>query len=90
MDREATVIRSEMSRTRARLDRKIARLEDRAREMSPRRYWDRHKPEYLLDRVIGGALTIVGITLAWGHVRGRRNRRARVRAALASWQRHPV
>lgn len=86
MDREAAVIRAEMSQTRAELDRKIARLEDRAREMSPRRYWNRHKPDYLLDRTIGGVLTIVGVALAIGHLRTERRRRARVRAALASYE----
>jgi len=86
MDREAAVIRAEMSQTRAELDRKIARLEDRARDMSPRRYWERHKPEYLLDQMIGGVLTLVGISLAWSHLRSRRHQRARVRAALASYE----
>ena len=86
MDREAAVIRAEMSQTRAELDRKIARLEDRAREMSPRRYWDRHRPEYLLDRVIGGFLTVVGVSMAVSHLRAERHRRARVRAALASYE----
>jgi hypothetical protein len=75
-----------MSQTRAELDRKIARLEDRAREMSPRRYWERNKPEYLADRVIGAVLTVVGITLAWRYFRTERNQRARVRAALASYE----
>jgi hypothetical protein len=86
MDREAAVIRAEMSQTRAELDRKIARLEDRAREMNPRRYWNRHKPDYLLDRTIGGVLTIVGVALAIGYLRTERRRRARVRAALASYE----
>jgi hypothetical protein len=86
MDREAAVIRAEMSQTRAELDRKIARLEDRAREMSPRRYWERNKPEYLADQVLGAVLTVVGITLAWRYFRAERSQRARVRAALASYE----
>ncbi len=36
MDREAAVIRSEMSQTRADLDRKLSQLETRAKEMTPR------------------------------------------------------
>ena len=36
MDREAAVIRSEMSQTRAGLDRKLSQLEARARDMTPR------------------------------------------------------
>jgi hypothetical protein len=86
MDRETAVIRAEMSQTRAEIDRKIARLEDRAREMTPRRYWNRHKPEYLADQVIGAVLTIVGISLAWSQLRNHRRSRTQLRAALASYE----
>ena len=86
MDRETAVIRAEMSQTRAELDRKIARLEDRAREMSPKRVWERRKPQYLADRLIGAVLTMAGVALAWSQLRRRRNQRERVRAALASWE----
>ena len=37
MDREAAVIRSEMSQTRQALDQKLTRLEARAHELSPKR-----------------------------------------------------
>jgi hypothetical protein len=85
MDREAAVIRAEMTQTRAELDRKITRLEDRARELRPRALWERNKPDYLLDRVIGGALTLVGTGMMLGHLRRRRDHRARVRTALAAY-----
>jgi hypothetical protein len=65
MDLEAAIIRAEMNQTRYALDSKIARLEDKARDLTPRRYWERHKPDYLLDRTIGGALTIAGAALLW-------------------------
>jgi len=87
MDREAAVIRAEMSQTRAALDRKIGQLETRAREMSPNRYWHRHKPDFLADRVIGGILTLVGLKMAWGYYRQQHLHRARVREALASYGR---
>lgn len=64
MDLEAAVIRAEMSQTRHALDTKIDRLEQRAREMTPKRYWERHRPEFLWDQVIGGALTVAGVILA--------------------------
>ena len=54
MDSEAAVIKSEMMRTRADLDRKIAQLEVRARELTPRRYLQRYLPENALDRALGG------------------------------------
>jgi hypothetical protein len=73
MDSEAAVIRSEMSRTRADLDRKLTRLSARARAMSPRRYAQRLMPEYLWERVIGGTLLVAGSVMAWR----RRPRRAR-------------
>jgi hypothetical protein len=69
MDLEAAVIRAEMSQTRNALDLKLTRLEERAREMTPRRYWARHKPDFLLDRTIGGALALAGLALAWKQYR---------------------
>ncbi len=54
MDSEAAVIKSEMRQTRANLDRKIAALETRARDLTPRRYALRHLPDHALDRAIGG------------------------------------
>jgi hypothetical protein len=87
MDREAAVIRSEMSQTRQELDRKIARLEVRARQLSPRAYAERHMPEYFWDRVAGGVLTLIGLRLAWGLYHQRRNRREHVRDAMAAYGR---
>jgi len=75
MDREAAVLRAEMSQTRAELDRKLTRLEARARELSPRRLSERYLPEYLWERVIGGALTLVAVRMAWSQYRHRRDRR---------------
>ena len=65
MDREAAVIRSEMSQTRADLDRKLSELEARARDMTPRRYVERHLPDYFMERAIGSALLAVGGWMAW-------------------------
>ena len=53
MDREAAVIRSEMSQTRRDLDYKLSRLGERAREMSPRRVVQRNMPDYLLELLSG-------------------------------------
>jgi hypothetical protein len=85
MDREAAVLRAEMSQTRADLDRKITRLEAHARELTPRRLSERYLPEYLWERVIGGALTLVGLKMAWSQYRNRRHRRNRVRGAMAAY-----
>jgi len=87
MDREAAVIRAEMTQTRAQLDQKLALLEERAREFSPKRYARDHMPEYLWERVIGGILTIVGVKMVWSQVRARRHHREHVRQALASYGR---
>ena len=73
MDLEAAVIRAEMTQTRHALDSKIDRLEERVRALTPRRVWDRHKPDFLADRALGGALTLAGLILAWRQFRrGRR------------------
>lgn len=85
MDSEAAVIKSEMIRTRANLDRKIGELEARAREFTPRRYAQRHLPENGLDRAIGGILTLVGLRMAWRQYRHRHARRRQLRAAVANY-----
>ncbi len=87
MDSEAAVIKSEMIRTRANLDRKIGELEERAREFTPRRYAERHLPEHALDRAIGGILTLVGLRMAWKQYRYRHRhaRREQLRAAVANY-----
>jgi hypothetical protein len=84
MDREAAVIRSEMSHTRAEIDRKIGRLEARAHELTPRAYARRHMPDYLAERVIGSVLTLIGARMAWGMYRKRSTRRERLRTAMAT------
>jgi hypothetical protein len=86
MDREAAVIRAEMTQTRADLDSKLSRLEARAREMTPRRYMQRTLPEYFFDRVIGGVLTCIGLTMAVRQYRANRDRRERMRAALMPYE----
>jgi hypothetical protein len=83
MDREAAVLRAEMSRTRAELDDKLVRLQARVSELTPQRLTERYVPDYLVDRVIGGVLTAVGLRMAWSMYRQRRNRRERLRGALA-------
>ncbi len=87
MDREAAVIRAEMSETRAELDRKLTLLEERAREFSPKRYARDHMPEYFVDRVVGGLLTLIGASMMWRQIRARRNHRERVREALVAYGR---
>ena len=87
MDREAAVLRAEMSRTREELDDKLARLHARVSELTPQRLTERYMPDYFIDRVIGGVLTVVGLKMAWSQYRHRGNReyrRERMRAALAS------
>jgi len=86
MDSEAAVIKSEMMRTRANLDRKIDALESRARHLTPRRYALRHLPENALDRAIGGVLTLVGLSMAWKQLRNRNGRRQQqLRAQLTAY-----
>jgi hypothetical protein len=74
-----------MSHTRARLDRKISQLESRAKELTPRELSRRYVPEYFVDRVIGGILTLVGVRLAWRMFRRRNHRREAVRAAMGGY-----
>ena len=85
MDSEAADIKSEMRQTRANLDRKIAALETRARDLTPRRYAQRHLPDHALDRAIGGVLTLVGLRMAWKQFRNRQGRREQVRAQVAAY-----
>ena len=77
MDREADVIRSEMSQTRAALDQKLTLLESRARELTPREYAKRHLPEYWAEQAIGTLLTLVGTVMVWKAYRNRPARRLR-------------
>jgi hypothetical protein len=87
MDREAAVLRAEMSRTRAELDDKLARLQARVSELTPQRLSERYVPDYFVDRVIGGVLTLVGLKMAYSMYRKRADRRERMRGALApGWQ----
>jgi hypothetical protein len=76
MDREAAVIRSEMSQTRAELDYKISQLQRKAHDLTPRSVVSRYMPERALDYAIGGVLTLVGASMALGRYRTRRSRRA--------------
>jgi hypothetical protein len=69
MDLEAAVIRAEITQTRQALDTKIDRLEERVRDLAPRRVWARNKPDFLADRAIGGVLTLAGLILAWKQFR---------------------
>jgi hypothetical protein len=86
MDREAALIRSEMSQIRAEIDRKLQLLKARTRDLSPRRLSERYLGPYPLDRTIGTGLALLGVKMAWGHWRDG-HRRARVRAALESYGR---
>ena len=65
MDREAAVIRTEMSLTRAALDSKIAELEARTRRLAPRAVARRSFDANVFDYAIGSALTLVGGLIAW-------------------------
>ena len=88
MDREAAVLRAEMSQTRAELDQKLSRLQARVGEITPQRLTQRYMPEYFVDRVIGGILTVVGLKMAWSQYKWRHNHRDRVRGrvmAYGSW-----
>jgi hypothetical protein len=88
MDREAAVLRAEMSRTRAELDAKLTRLQTRVGELTPQRLGERYMPDYFVDRVIGGVLTLVGLKMAWSQYRWQRDHRARVREEVlryAAW-----
>jgi hypothetical protein len=84
MDSEAAVIRSEMSQTRAELDRKISELEVRAHEFTPRAVARRYLPERALDYAIGGMLTAVGARLAWKQFRASREHQAELRDVIVA------
>ena len=77
MDREAAVLRAEMSRTRAELDDKLTALHAKVSDLTPRRLTERYMPEYFVDRVVGGILTIVGLKMAWSQYRQLKHRRER-------------
>ena len=85
MDREAAVLRAEMSQTRAELDHKLGLLQERVSELSPHNLKQRYMPEYLLDRVIGGILTVIGLKMAWSQYRWHHDRRERMRGRLAEY-----
>jgi hypothetical protein len=87
MDREAAVIRAEMSHTRAELDRKITKLEERAKELTPRQLTQRFLPEYFTDRVIGGILTLVGVKLAWRMYRKNARRHDQLKTLASAYGR---
>ena len=71
MDREAAVLRAEMSRTREQLDEKLTLLRGKVNDLTPRRVAQRYMPEYFADRALGGVLTLIGISMAWRHYRQR-------------------
>jgi len=65
MDREAAVLRAEMSRTREQLDEKLTLLRGKVNDLTPRRVAQRYMPEYFADRALGGILTLIGLKMAW-------------------------
>ena len=82
MDREAAVIRSEMSQTKAELDYKISQLQRKAQDLTPRSVVRRFMPDRALDYAIGSVLTLVGAKMAWGWLAAGRHRRERLIARL--------
>jgi hypothetical protein len=88
MDREAAVLRSEMSQTRADLDRKLTRLKARAEELTPRSYARRLVAERLLDRLLGVGLVTTGAMLARRAFKRRRRRGQQARDAARSHERY--
>lgn len=87
MDREAAVLRAEMSRTREDLDQKLALLQERVSDLTPQRLSERYLPEYFVDRVIGGILTLVGLKMAWSQYRWHHRHRDQLRSQLATYGR---
>ena len=83
MDSEAAVIRSEMTQTRAELDRKLSMLAARAQDYTPKAMAQRHMPDYMAERVIGSVLTMTGLLMAWRQIRKRRDRREQMQAAFS-------
>jgi len=76
-----------MSHTRAELDRKITKLEERAKELTPRQLTRRLLPEYFTDQVIGGILTLVGVKLAWAMYRKNARRHDRLKTLASAYER---
>jgi hypothetical protein len=87
MDRETAVIREGMNQTRVDLDQKLARLEERAQQLRPRRVAQRYLPDYPMDRALGALLTFIGTRMAWRHFRNGSARRAQVRTAMEAYGR---
>jgi hypothetical protein len=77
MDREAVVLRAEMSRTRAALDQKLSMLHAKVRDLTPRRLTQRYLPEYFADRLVGSVLTLIGVRMAWTMNRLNRSNRSK-------------
>ena len=77
MDREAAVLRAEMSRTRAELDQKLSMLQARVSDLTPRRLTQRYVENYSVDRFVGGMLTLIGLKMAWTRYRELKHQRAR-------------
>jgi len=69
MDREAAVLRAEMSRTREQLDEKLTLLRGKVNDLTPRRVAQRYMPDYFADRALGGILTLIGLKMAWSRYR---------------------
>jgi hypothetical protein len=85
MDREAAVLRAEMSQTRAELDHKLSLLQTRVSEMTPQKLTQRYMPDYFVDRLVGGVLTVIGLRMAWSQYRRHHNRRERLRGRLSAY-----
>lgn len=87
MDREAAVLRAEMSRTRAELDEKLTALHAKVNDLTPRRLSERYMPDYFVDRMVGGILTLVGLKMAWSQYRELKHRRERRQRQLNGYGR---
>lgn len=87
MDREAAVLRAEMSRTRAELGEKLTALHAKVNDLTPRQLKQRYVPEYFFDRVVGGILTVVGLKMAWSQYRELKHRRERAPRQLNGYGR---
>ena len=87
MDREATVLRAEMSRTRAELDHKLSMLQARVSDLTPRRVAQRYVQDYSVDRFVGGMLTLIGLKMAWTRYRELKHRRERLQRERAGYGR---
>jgi hypothetical protein len=76
-----------MSRTRAELDQKLTLLQERVSDMTPQRLSERYMPEYFVDRLIGGVLTLMGLKMAWSQYRWYNNHRERLRSQVTAYGR---